>query len=108
MGRKISYGFVLEVRLQFLEDLTLRVSDVSHCVWFREEFLERGFGVWSLGWCCHCEVLKPMFMVFVDICLEKEVIFGGEAGAWCLSSGSSQGEGVGHWSWWCLLAECSG
>ena len=40
MGRKISYGFVLEVRLQFLEDLTLRVSDVSHCVWFREEFLE--------------------------------------------------------------------
>ena len=32
-----------------------------------------------------------MFMVFVDICLEKEGIFGGEAGAWCLSSGSSRG-----------------
>ena len=48
-----------------------------------------------------------MFMVFVDICLEKEGIFGGEAGAWCLFSGSSQREGVGQWSW-CLLAECSG
>ena len=48
-----------------------------------------------------------MFMVFVDICLEKEGIFGGEAGTWCLFSGSSQREGVGQWSW-CLLAECSG
>ena len=35
-------------------------------------------------------------MVFVDVCLEKKQGgLGGEAGVECLSSGSSQGEGVG-------------
>ena len=40
MGREISYGFIFEARLQFLEDLMLGVSEVSHCACFGEEFLE--------------------------------------------------------------------
>ena len=40
MGKEISYGFILEARLEFLEDPTLGVSEVSRCVYFREEFLE--------------------------------------------------------------------
>ena len=45
---------------------------------------------------CHCQDLGAIFTVFVVVCLEKkEGIFGGEAGAWCLPSGSNQGECVG-------------
>ena len=32
MGREISYGFILEARLEFLEDPTLDISEVSYCV----------------------------------------------------------------------------
>ena len=31
VGREISYGFILEDCLEFLEDPTLSVSDVSPC-----------------------------------------------------------------------------
>ena len=45
---------------------------------------------------CHCQDLGAIFTVFVVVYLEKkEGIFGGEAGAWCLPSGSNQGEGMG-------------
>ena len=40
MGREICYGFISEARLEFLEDLTFGVSELYHCVCFREEFLE--------------------------------------------------------------------
>ena len=40
MGREISYGFILEARLEFLEDWTLAVSEVSRCDCFQEDFLE--------------------------------------------------------------------
>ena len=40
VGREISYGFILEDRLEFLEDPTLSVSDISPCSCLREEFLE--------------------------------------------------------------------
>ena len=70
-GRKISYGFIFEARLQFLEDLMLGVSEVSHCTCLGEEFLESGFGVWSLGLCFHCQVLGSISTVSVDVCLEE-------------------------------------
>ena len=40
MERDISYGFVPEARLEFLEDLTLGVSKVSRCACLWKEFLE--------------------------------------------------------------------
>ena len=40
MGREISYGFISEVCLEFLEDLVLVVSEVSRCACLWEEFLE--------------------------------------------------------------------
>ena len=40
MGREISYGFISEVCLEFLEDLALGVSEVSCCACLWEEFLE--------------------------------------------------------------------
>ena len=40
MGREISYGFISEVHLEFLEDTALGVSKVSRCVCLWEEFLE--------------------------------------------------------------------
>ena len=40
VGREISYGFILEDLLEFLEDPTLSVSDVSPCACLWEEFLE--------------------------------------------------------------------
>ena len=40
MGREISYGFIFEACLEFLEDPTLDVSEVSHCGYFWEEFVE--------------------------------------------------------------------
>ena len=40
VGREISYGFILEDLLEFLEDPTLSVSDVSPCACLRKEFLE--------------------------------------------------------------------
>ena len=40
MGREISYGFIFEARLEFLEDRTLGASEVSRCACFGEEFLE--------------------------------------------------------------------
>ena len=40
MGREVSYGFIFEIRLEFLEDPTLGVSEVSRCACFGEEFLE--------------------------------------------------------------------
>ena len=40
MGREISYGFIPETGLEFLEDLTLGVSELSCCVYLWEEFLE--------------------------------------------------------------------
>ena len=40
MGREISYGFIFEACLEFLEDPTLGVSEVSHCAYFGKEFLE--------------------------------------------------------------------
>ena len=46
---EISYGFIFEVRLKLLEDPTLGTSENLRGVYFREEFLERGFGRWSLG-----------------------------------------------------------
>ena len=46
--------------------------------------------------CCPCQVFGAIFTVFVDVCLEKkEGILGGEAGVYCLPSGSHRGEGVG-------------
>ena len=58
--------------MEFLEDPTLGVSEVSRCACFREEFLEQGFGVWSLGLCFHCQVLGAISMVSADVCLEKK------------------------------------
>ena len=40
MGREFSYGFISEVRLEFVEDPTLGISEVSHCACLSEEFLE--------------------------------------------------------------------
>ena len=40
MGREISYGFIPKTRSEFLEDLGLGVSEVSHCACLQEEFLE--------------------------------------------------------------------
>ena len=40
MGKGISYGFILEAHLKFLENPMLGVSVVSCCVYFWEEFLE--------------------------------------------------------------------
>ena len=40
MGREISYGCISEVRLEFLEDLALDVSEVSRCACLWEEFPE--------------------------------------------------------------------
>ena len=80
VGREISYGFILEDLLEFLEDPTLSVSDVSPCACLREEFLEWGYGVWPLGLCCHFQVLGAIFTVFVAVYLEKKkVILGEEA-----------------------------
>ena len=45
MGRKISYGFIPEARLEFLEDPALGVSEISGCTCLREEFREWGYGV---------------------------------------------------------------
>ena len=44
--------------------------------------------------CCPCQLSGAIFTVFVDVCLEKEGILGGEAGVHCLPSGSHRGEGV--------------
>ena len=49
VGGEISYGFIFEVRLKLLEDPTLSTSEIRRGAYFQEEFLERGFGVWSLG-----------------------------------------------------------
>ena len=38
MVREISYGFITEVCLEFLEDLALGVSEVSCCACLWEEF----------------------------------------------------------------------
>ena len=40
MRREISYGFISEVRFEFLEDPTLAISEVSRCARLWEEFLE--------------------------------------------------------------------
>ena len=40
VGREISYGFIFEAQLEFMEGPTLLVSEVSHCAYFGEEFLE--------------------------------------------------------------------
>ena len=40
MGREIYYDFISEVRLEFLEDPALGVSEVSRCPCLWEEFLE--------------------------------------------------------------------
>ena len=40
VGKEISYGFILEERLEFLEDPTLGVSEISCCECLRDEFLE--------------------------------------------------------------------
>ena len=40
VGRDISYGFISEVYLEFLENLTLGVSEVSRCACLWKEFLE--------------------------------------------------------------------
>ena len=40
MGREISHGFIFEARLEFLEDPTLGVSEVSPCACFGGEFVE--------------------------------------------------------------------
>ena len=74
MGREISYGFIPEARLEFLVDPTLGDSEVSGCACFREEFHE-------LGLCCPRQLLGAIFIVFVDVYLErKEGILGREAG----------------------------
>ena len=55
-------------------DLTLGDSEVSRCACFREEFHE-------LGLCCPRQLLGAIFIVFVDVYLErKEGILGREAG----------------------------
>ena len=40
MGREIFYDFISEVHVEFLVDLKLGVSEVSHCACLWEEFLE--------------------------------------------------------------------
>ena len=40
VGREISYDFISELRLEFLEDPTLGVSEVSRCVYLWQKFLE--------------------------------------------------------------------
>ena len=40
MGKEISYGFISEDRLEFLEDPKLGVSEVSRCTCLWEEFLD--------------------------------------------------------------------
>ena len=46
--------------------------------------------------CYPCQLLGTVFTVFVDVRLErKEGILRGEAGVYCLPSGSSRDEGVG-------------
>ena len=40
MGREISYGFIFEACLDFLEDPTLGVSEVPRCACFGEEFFK--------------------------------------------------------------------
>ena len=45
--------------------------------------------------CCPCQLLRAIFTIFVDVCLEKkEGILGGEAGVDCLDSGSHLGGSV--------------
>ena len=46
--------------------------------------------------CCLYQLLGTIFTVFADVSLErKEGILGGEAGVYCLPSGSHLDEGVG-------------
>ena len=87
MGREIFYDFISEVHVEFLVDLKLGVSEVSHCACLWEEFLDQGYGVWPLGLCCPCQLLRAIVTVFVDVCLGKKVLLGEGAGVYCLPSG---------------------
>ena len=74
--------------LVFLKFFVVHISGIS--------FLNEGLDYCCLGCTVIAKFLGAIFMVFVDVCLEqKDGIFGGEADAWCLPSGSNWGEGVG-------------
>ena len=69
--RRDFWWFSSQSSVVALEDATFGASKVFGGAYFREQFLERWPGVWSLKWCCRHLPVGSIFTSSVNVCLEK-------------------------------------